>query len=127
MKDSQQKDLNRVEAVLGFMPATTGQAFVLVMDTAQGPMNLEFDDATTKGLLVAVLQAAVACAERRSALPTLADTDPAGGVLLPASDVQVLPVVGAHKRLVIRVGTLDFSVMVSNQKMAQALIWALRD
>lgn len=127
MKGLEQKDLTRIEAVLGFMAADNGEAFVLVADTSRGPMNLEFTDSAAQGLLRGLLQASVACAVRRPAMPAMADTDPAGTVYLPTDDIQVLPVRGAYKRLVVRAGVIDFSIIVPDAKTAQGLAQALLD
>lgn len=118
----------RLQEVLGFAPSDDGRAGIVRLDTSDGPLTLELE--TRPGmqhLLMALLQLSVACAERRDDIPAMGDSDPAKGVYLPASEVQGLPVVGGHRRLVLRVGVMDLSVFLQTEEATKRLIWSLGD
>lgn len=116
---------NRLEEVTGFAPADNGRAGVLLLDTADGPITLELDERGMRLMLMAVLQLSVACAERRVDIPDMGASDPQKSVYLPASDVQALPVTGSHRRLVIRTGVIDLSLLLRDEATTKGLIWAL--
>lgn len=115
----------RLTAITGLWPATNGRAFVVRMDLSGTTVDVELDDDGLKVLLKAVMQASTACATMRDDLKPVPDADPASGVHMPVSDINVLPVKGAFKRVVLRVGSIDFNVMVGSAPAAKALAAAL--
>lgn len=115
----------RVTGIAGYNPSADGRAFLLALQTSAKPLTLEVTEQGLRQLLMALTQASIACAMRRDDLMPMGEADPARGVLLPATDINVLNVRGAHKRLAIRVGIVDFTVMLDHPATAADLADAL--
>ena len=58
-------------------------------------------------------------------LPAIKDSDPAQGVQLPATAIDVVPMEESRKRLVMRAGTVDFHLTIGSSATAKSLAMAL--
>ncbi len=121
MEHSKPEELINILAVLAFAPTANGEGLMLVTDTQHGPLNLALSVDTVRQVLRGMVQALVACSLRRPEQPPLPETTQANSVYLPADELLVLPELGAHKRLLVRVGTVDFAIMIPTKETAQAL------
>ncbi len=114
-----------VKGIVMAWPSTDGKAFALRLQLPTGHIDLELDDTVLKQLLTALMQSSVACAPKRTDLPVLKESALEAGVQLPVSGIDVLPIDGERKRVVMRVGTVDFNLMIGSTATAKALAVAL--
>lgn len=108
-------------------PSTDGKAFAIRLQLADSVLDLELDDERLKQLLVALMQSSMLCANKRTDLPSIKASDPAQAVQIPASAIDVVKLDESRKQLVMRVGTLDLSLMIGSSATAKSLAMALRD
>ena len=107
-------------------PASDGKAFAIRLQLPDAELDLELDDLMLRQLLQALLESSDACVSKRTDLRPIAEVDLADGVQLPASSLDVLPLEGSEaRRLVMRVGAIDLSLMIDSRSTAQALASAL--
>jgi hypothetical protein len=114
-----------LQGILKAWPATDGRAFAIRLQLPDRVLDLELDDERLKQLLMALMQSSVICAQKRSDLPAIKNSDPAQGVQLPASAIDVVPLEESRKRLVMRVGTIDLNLMIGSAATAKSLAMAL--
>jgi hypothetical protein len=117
----------QINGFAGFIPSDNGNAALIVFNTDQGEQRLELPMSQLRYALVGLLQASVACEQRGNLQPPMNEVDPSRGVLLPVSEIHVLDTKGAHKRIALRVGTIDLSVMVPDREAAAAIASGLTD
>jgi hypothetical protein len=108
-------------------PSTDGKAFAIRLQLADSVLDLELDDERLKQLLTALMQSSMLCANKRTDLPAIKASDPAQAVQIPASAIDVVTLDESRKQLVMRVGTLDLSLMIGSSATAKSLAMALRD
>jgi len=64
-------------------------------------------------------------AMKRTDLPDIKGSDPAQGVQIPATAIDVVPMEESRKRLVMRAGTVDFHLTIGSSATAKSLAMAL--
>jgi hypothetical protein len=114
-----------VRGIVMAWPSTDGKAFALRLQLPDSVIDLELDDTVLKQLMTALMQSSVACAQKRTDLPVIKESALENGVQLPVSGIDVLPLEGERKRLVMRVGTVDLNLMIGSATTAKALAVAL--
>jgi hypothetical protein len=107
-------------------PSIDGKAFAIRLQLADSVLDLELDDERLKQLLMALMQSSILCANKRTDLTPIKDSDPAQAVQIPASAIDVVSLDESRKQLVMRVGTLDLSLMIGSSATAKSLAMALR-
>ena len=115
----------QVKGIAMAWPSIDGKAFAIRLQLPVGHIDLEFDDAVLKQLMMALMQSSVACAQKRTDLPPIQNSDPEQGVQIPASGIDVVAMDGERKRLVMRAGTVDLNLMIGSAATAKALAVAL--
>jgi hypothetical protein len=115
-----------LQGIVMAWPANDGKAFAIRLQLPDGELDLELDDLMLRQLLQALMESSDACVSKRNDLRPIAEVDLADGVQLPASSLDVLPLDGSEaRRLVMRVGAIDLSLMIDSRTTAQALANAL--
>jgi len=115
-----------LQGIVMAWPANDGKAFAIRLQLPDGELDLELDDLMLRQLLQALMESSEACVSKRTDLRPIAEVDLADGVQLPASSLDVLPLEGSEaRRLVMRVGAIDLSLMIDSRSTAQALANAL--
>jgi len=115
-----------LQGIVMAWPASDGKAFAIRLQLPDAELDLELDDLMLRQLLQALLESSDACVSKRTDLRPIAEVDLADGVQLPASSLDVLPLEGSEaRRLVMRVGAIDLSLMIDSRSTAQALASAL--
>ncbi|WP_421885181.1 hypothetical protein [Methylibium sp.] len=105
--------------------STDGKAARLTFATDGGPLVVQLRMDALRSVLVGLLQASVSCEARGNRLAPIAEAELGLGVLLPVSEISVLPVKGAYKRVAMRTGMVDVNLMVKNRAEADGLAQAL--
>ena len=115
-----------LQGIVMAWPANDGKAFAIRLQLPDGDLDLELDDLMLRQLLQALMESSDACVSKRTDLRPIAEVDLADGVQLPASSLDVLPLDdGEARRLVMRVGAIDLSLMIDSRTTALALANAL--
>ncbi len=115
-----------LQGIVMAWPANDGKAFAIRLQLPDGDLDLELDDLMLRQLLQALMESSEACVSKRTDLRPIAEVDLADGVQLPASSLDVLPLDdGEARRLVMRVGAIDLSLMIDSRTTALALANAL--
>jgi hypothetical protein len=115
-----------LQGIVMAWPANDGKAFAIRLQLPDGELDLELDDLMLRQLLQALMESSDACVSKRTDLRPIAEVDLADGVQLPASSLDVLPLDdGEARRLVMRVGAIDLSLMIDSRTTALALANAL--
>lgn len=114
-----------LQGIVMAWPANDGKAFAIRLQLPDGELDLELDDTMLRQLLQALMESSEACVPKRTDLRPIAEIDLADGVQLPASSLDVLPLDGEGRRLVMRVGTIDLNLMIDSRTTALALANAL--
>ena len=115
-----------LQGIVMAWPANDGKAFAIRLQLPDGELDLELDDLMLRQLLQALMESSEACVSKRTDLRPIAEVDLADGVQLPASSLDVLPLDGSEaRRLVMRVGAIDLSLMIDSRTTAVALANAL--
>jgi hypothetical protein len=115
-----------LQGIVMAWPANDGKAFAIRLQLPDGELDLELDDLMLRQLLQALMESSEACVSKRTDLRPIAEVDLADGVQLPASSLDVLPLDdGEARRLVMRVGAIDLSLMIDSRTTALALANAL--
>jgi hypothetical protein len=118
-----QDKLTRLHGCIGTMAADNGEAFLLLMDTADGPLNLEIPRELLSNLVAHVMQGSVTCRTKLANFPTLGEADPAAALPLPSAELQVNDEGNGDRQLVLRVGVLDMSVLLRSDMAANVGSW----
>lgn len=115
-----------LQGIVMAWPANDGKAFAIRLQLPDGELDLELDDLMLRQLLQALMESSDACVSKRTDLRPIAEVGLADGVQLPASSLDVLPLDdGEARRLVMRVGAIDLSLMIDSRTTAVALANAL--
>jgi hypothetical protein len=115
----------QLKGIVKAWPAIDGRAFAIRLELTDSVIDLELDDERLRQLLMALMQSSVVCSQKRTDLPAIKGSDPAQGVQIPATAIDVVPMEESRKRLVMRVGTVDFHLMIGSSATAKSLAMAL--
>jgi hypothetical protein len=118
-------DPKKIKSIVKAWPAIDGRAFAIRLELTDSVIDLELDDERLRQLLMALMQSSVVCSQKRTDLPAIKGSDPAQGVQIPATAIDVVPMEESRKRLVMRVGTVDFHLMIGSSATAKSLAMAL--
>ena len=115
----------QLKGIVKAWPSIDGRAFAIRLQLTDSVIDLELDDERLRQLLLALMQSSVVCSQKRTDLPAIKGSDPAQGVQIPATAVDVVAMEESRKRLVMRVGTVDFHLMIGSSATAKSLAMAL--
>ncbi len=115
----------QLKGIVKAWPSVDGRAFAIRLQLADSVIDLELDDERLRQLLMALMQSSVVCSQKRTDLPDIKGSDPAQGVQIPATAIDVVPMEESRKRLVMRVGTVDFHLTIGSSATAKSLAMAL--
>jgi hypothetical protein len=118
-------DPKKLKSIVKAWPSIDGRAFAIRLELTDSVIDLELDDERLRQLLMALMQSSVVCSQKRTDLPNIKGSDPAQGVQIPATAVDVVPMEESRKRLVMRVGTVDFHLTIGSSATAKSLAMAL--
>jgi hypothetical protein len=118
-------DPKKLKSIVKAWPSIDGRAFAIRLELTDSVIDLELDDERLRQLLMALMQSAVVCSQKRTDLPDIKGSDPAQGVQIPATAIDVVPMEESRKRLVMRVGTVDFHLTIGSSATAKSLAMAL--
>jgi hypothetical protein len=118
-------DPKKLKSIVKAWPSIDGRAFAIRLELTDSVIDLELDDERLRQLLMALMQSSVVCSQKRTDLPDIKGSDPAQGVQIPATAVDVVPMEESRKRLVMRVGTVDFHLTIGSSATAKSLAMAL--
>lgn len=118
-------DPKKLKSIVKAWPSIDGRAFAIRLELTDSVIDLELDDERLRQLLMALMQSSVVCSQKRTDLPDIKGSDPVQGVQIPATAVDVVLMEESRKRLVMRVGTVDFHLTIGSSATAKSLAMAL--